>query len=315
MARWVLIMLIGGLLPLSACATDREPLTGTSLHTIQSGGRERAYALHVPSKLPVERAVPLVLMFHGGGGTPDYAERDSGFSAVADRENFLVAYPAAYRKSWNDGRAVSSIAAQREGVDDVAFVGEVIDDIARRHRIDLKRIYATGISNGGTFSHYLGAKLASRLAAIAPVAGGIAEPFAPKFAPAAPVAVMLIHGTEDPLVPYAGGAVTVLGPWQRGRVLGVDASAARWSAVNGITAPPRDLEAIDKLRDDDCRVEKRVYDGGKAGSEVVIYRLVGAGHTWPEGKQYLPAALIGTVCHEFNGATEIWHFFRRHAKP
>ena len=314
--KGVLAAMLASILSLSACAAGgKEQTTGTSLHTVQSGSRERVYALHVPPKLPADRPVPLVLMFHGGGSTPDYAERDSGFSALADREQFLVAYPAAYQKSWNDGRAVQSIAAQREGVDDVAFVAAVIDDIARHHHIDPKSIYATGISNGGIFSHYLGARLASRIAAIAPVAGGIAELFADQFAPAAPVAVLLIHGTDDPLVPYAGGAVTVLWPWQRGRVLGVDASAGRWVTAIGANASPRLLHALDKLPDDDCRVERRVYDGGKAGTEVAVYRLVGAGHTWPDGKQYLPSALIGTVCREFNGAAEIWNFFRHHTKP
>lgn len=316
MAKWTCFIALAGALSITACTTSgRELAAGTSLHQLQSGGRERSYALHVPPNLPANRAVPLVLMFHGGGGTPDYAERDSGFSAVADRENFLVAYPAAYRKSWNDGRAVPSIPSHREKVDDVAFVAAMIDAIALRHQVDAKRIYATGISNGGIFSHYLGARLASRIAAIAPVVGGIAAPYADQFAPTEPVAAMLIHGTEDPLVPYAGGAVTVLGPWQRGAVLGVDAAAAKWIAANGTATTPHALAAMDNVPDDDCRVERRVYGGGQAGTEVAVYKLAGAGHTWPDGKQYLPAALIGSVCREFNGATEIWQFFRRHAKP
>ncbi len=310
----VLVVFLTGSLLLTACATVGKTLgENTTLHTLTSGGLQRAYALHVPPHLP-ERPVPLVLVFHGGGGTPDFAERDTGFSAVADREGFLVAYPAAYRKNWNDGRELQAVAAQRDKIDDVAFITALLDDIARRHKIDGKRVYATGLSNGGVFSHYLGAKLANRLAAIAPVAGGIAEPFAPHFAPTAPVAVLLTHGTDDTLVPYAGGDITVFGSWRRGRILGVDAAAAKWAQHNQTALQPTALGTIDAVPDDNCNVIKQTYPNGQAGTEVMVYRLEGAGHTWPNGKQYLPQSLVGTVCREFNGADVVWDFFKRHPK-
>src|SRR5712691_325328 len=157
--------------------------------TIKVGDLSRTFYLHVPPKLPRDKAVPLVLMFHGGGGTPAFAERESKFSDLADREGFLVAYPEGLGKSWNDGRNNLTIVAQRDNIDDLGFVAALIDDVAKEHKVDAKRVFSTGISNGAIFSHHLAANLSSRIAAIAPVVGGLAETSRDKFQPEKPVAV------------------------------------------------------------------------------------------------------------------------------
>ena len=144
-------------------------------HTLEVDGITRSYHLHVPPALGPAPA-PLVLVFHGGGGTGPGTERLTRFTALADREGFLVAFPEGIEKNWNDGREFTSSRAHRDHVDDVAFVTALVDAIGRAHAVDPRRVYATGISNGGIFSHYLAAHLSARLAAIAPVVGGIADP-------------------------------------------------------------------------------------------------------------------------------------------
>ena len=277
-------------------------------HALEVDGITRSYHLHVPSAVGPTPA-PLVLVFHGGGGTGPGTERLTRFTALADREGFLVAFPEGVGKNWNDGREFSSSRAHRDHVDDVAFVTALIDAIGRAHAVDPRRVYATGISNGGIFSHYLAAHLSARIAAIAPVVGGIADPPDAWLRPEQPVSVLMLQGTQDPLVPYHGGAVA----FGRGKIIDTEEAARRWAALNGGREPVREpLPADGKDR---CGGLRTIYPGGRDGSEVTLVRLDGGGHTWPGGAQYLPERLIGRVCRDFDATVLIWDFFKAHPKP
>jgi|SRR6185503_2762998 polyhydroxybutyrate depolymerase len=286
-------------------AADRA----TQAHTLEVGGVTRSYLLHVPPALPAGPA-PLVLVFHGGGGTGTGVERLTRFSELADREGVLVAYPDGIGRNWYDGREFTSGSrAHRERIDDVGFVAALLDAIARTRPVDPRRIYATGISNGAVFSHYLAAHLSSRIAAIAPVVGGVADPPDAWLRPEHPVSVLIVQGTTDPLVPYRGGPVA----FGRGRVIDTEDAARRWARWNGAAPEPRStvLPAPGK---DHCGGLRLTYSGGRDGSEVVLVRLDGGGHTWPGGGQYLPEGLIGRVCRDFSATTLIWEFFRTHPR-
>jgi polyhydroxybutyrate depolymerase len=278
-------------------------------HAISSGGRERVYWLYAPPSLPADRPAPLVLVFHGGGSDGPVTEKLTGFDAAADRERFLVAYPEGVDKHWNDGRDVPSFRTWRERVDDVAFVAAVLDDVARSHPIDPARVFATGISNGAIFSNFLALKLSERIAAIAPVAGGLAAPLPSLLRPARPVSVLLFNGTNDPLVPFEGGAVART----HGRVVGAEETARRWAQADGAAGKPR-REAPPSRPGATCRLERSVWNGGRGGTEVVLNALVGGGHTWPGGPQYLPKALVGVACREPDATRTIWEFFRDHPR-
>lgn len=296
----------------AANAAD-DAAAATRLHTIMVGGQQRAYRLRVPDTLDAAKPAPLVLVFHGGGGTPEQIERESRFSELADREGFVVAYPAGYRRSWNDGRGADAVAAQRDGIDDVAFIAALIDEVAASRRIDPKRVYATGISNGAMFSHRLALALAPRIAAIAPVAGGLPQALLASFEPKEPVSVLVVHGSQDPLVPYAGGDVKVMRS-TRGRVVGAEESARRWSQRDGCAATPAAEEVAAGL-DGGCSVTRLTYAGCTRGTGVVLLRLDEGGHTWPGGSQYLPQRLVGKVCRNLDGAALIWDFLKQHPKP
>lgn len=315
-ARWVIVATFAfvGLAswPGVAVAADRQATGATRQRTLQVDGLQRTYRLHLASHHDPARPAPLVLVFHGGGGTPEQIERESRFSELSEREGFIVAYPAGYRRSWNDGRGSDAVAAQRDGVDDVGFVAALIDDLSANLRIDPKRIYATGISNGAMFSHRLAMTLSSRLAAIAPVAGGVPQPLLARFDPQAPVSALIVHGTLDPLVPYAGGEVRVLGG-PRGRVAGAEESARLWGTRDGCSASPVAQPATDPA--DGCSMTRLSHPNCGHGTGVELLRLDGGGHTWPGGSQYLPERLVGKVCRQLDGAALIWDFFQQHPKP
>lgn len=300
----------------AAIATSALPAgaaDGTVDRTLQFGGLTRSYRLHVPAGLS-DAPAPLVLVFHGGGGTPEAAERETRFDELADRDRFLVAYPEGVGRGWNDGRGAATIEAQRREIDDLGFAAALIDDIERLHRVDPDRVYSTGLSNGAIFSQTLAMRLAPRIAAIAPVAGGIAAPLAGRFAPAAPVSVLILQGTADPLVHYTGGEIRPPGSDPRGAVLPTEETVRRWVEVDGCGRTPVERHLPDRDSTDGCRATRLTYDGCRAGTSVVLYRLEGGGHTWPNAKQRLPSSVVGRICREIDASEVIWDFFRTHPR-
>lgn len=297
-------------------ATGLRPPSGagagpsTTSRTIVVGTVSRTYLLHVPSAMPQGRPVGLVLALHGGGGNGRSTARLTGFDALADREGFLVAYPDAVDRNWNDGREAATIPAQRQKVDDVGFIRTLVASLTREFGIDPRRVYATGISNGGFMSQRLAVELGDRIAAIAPVAAGMAPGLRDRFAPRGVLSVLVLNGTEDRLVPYQGGPVAR----NRGQTISTPEIVRLWVAHN--RCPTRGETTVLPDRDpaDGTRVRRTVHGPCAAKAEVALYTVEGGGHTWPGGPQYLPVALIGRTSRDINATQVIWEFFAAHPR-
>src|SRR5262249_8322287 len=132
--------------------------------TIQFGGLQRTYHLHVPPSYTGQKATPLVFVFHGGGGNGEDAGSLTGFSQCSDQKGFLVVYPDGVDQHWNDGRGTTP--PEQQGVDDVGFVSALLEQLAQTLYVDPKRVYATGMSNGAIFTQRLGCELSEKIAAI-----------------------------------------------------------------------------------------------------------------------------------------------------
>ncbi len=283
----------------------------TTARTLMVATVERTYLLHLPPRFRRDGSAALILAFHGRGGDGAGMERLTGFSELSDRAGFAVAYPDGLNFSWNDGRRIEATTRQRSDADDVAFVSLLIDSLTAELRVDPRRVFATGFSNGAGFTHYLASRLATRIAAIATVSGGIADALAPHFAPMEPVSVLIMQGTADPLVPFAGGPVA---DGRFGRELGADSTALLWEQVADIRAAAATGEMFDADPRDGCRVHWQRWSGGRRGTEIWLYTLRGGGHPWPGGPQYLPRRYVGPVCRDFDATFAIWDFFTRHEK-
>ena len=259
-------------------------------------GRTRSYRLFVPAGIvPDRRLLPLVLAFHGGGGDGRGMERLTHFSDIAQRKRFLVAYPEGVRRHWNDGRPLEAAG---------------VDDVAALQPLDAQRVYVTGMSNGGIFTHYLATKLGDRLAAVAPVAGGITEALAADFHPVRPaLPVLIVHGTEDRIVPYWGGAVLRT----RGRVVADARAVDLWREAAGLGGAGEVEQLPDADPGDGCRLVRTRWREGTR--EVQWLQAEGGGHTWPGGAAYLPPRLIGRTCRDLDASEAIWAFFAAHSLP
>ncbi len=309
---------------------DSLATPGTTTSCALAGWSDRAYDIHLPPGWSPDSPVPVVLVFHGGGGSresaasltcPSEPADGSGcLDALADREGFAVVYPDGTSartgrrlRTWNAGggsgewQCVSGRACG-EGVDDVAFVVALLDDLERWMRPDPKRIFATGLSNGAAMSHRLACELSARIAAIAPVAGGNQLAEAQGCLPERPVPVLQIHGTADPCWSFEGGPAACLQDDGKSKA-SIPATVADWAQRNGCGPSPT-VEHLPDLADDGTRVQRESYPGCRA--DVVLLRIVGGGHTWPDGKPYFSSDRVGVVCRDVNGNEAIWQFFASH---
>ncbi|MBW2487042.1 MAG: esterase [Deltaproteobacteria bacterium] len=304
---WAAILIIGWLSSVVACAHTR----GSDIGTLRHDGLKREYILYRPSARAapaIER--PLLVVLHGGGGTYKHMLRltSERFNQLAERDGFFVVYPQGIDKSWNDGRGDETSGAHRKGIDDVGFLKTLIEKLIDQYPIDARRVFVTGISNGGLMSYLLACRLPDTIRAIAPVTAQIPSAIAPLCRAESAVSLAVFNGTEDPLVPYKGGQIKVFGR-QRGAVLSTDETINIWRKKNRCS-PQAKITAFADLADDGTRVTKMEYGPCDKGSKVALYRIDGGGHTWPDGRQYLPVRWIGRTTRDINGCDEIWAFFK-----
>lgn len=280
------------------------PAAAQDLHKkITVAGERRDYIVHIPKKFSVQEKHALVLVFHGGGGTAKNSLTFFGMNQIADTAGFIAAYPDGIKKGWNDGRTIKNHTH-----DDIGFIRRLIDQISKDYSVDEKRIFATGISNGGFFSFALGLHLSDKIRAIAPVCATIPAAIFDSYSPKKPVSLLLINGTADPLVPYTGGKVG--GKWlDRGQCISTDETIKKFAALHQCDAPPTQVPIQNKDEDDGCVATWISYRCLQ--NQVRLIRIDGGGHTWPGGKQYLGKRLVGRVCRDFSAASEVWNFFRK----
>jgi polyhydroxybutyrate depolymerase len=283
--------------------------TGSGLieGTVQCKGTTRTYFLHTPGMLSAASPLPLILVFHGGGGTAQGMASITHLCACAESRRFIVVYPQGLDKRWNDGRQGVKTSAQ---VDDVAYILQLIDALEQKFPIDRSQVYACGLSNGGFFSQRLICELPNKIAAAASI--GASMPADGACVPSQPAALMFILGTADPLVPFQGGQVK--GPFggRRGLVKAASATASYWIEFDGCPQSPRSNSIYDG--GDGTSLKYESFGPGKGGSELVFCTVEGGGHCWPGGKQYLPVSIVGKAS-SVDGNKLILNFFARHRLP
>jgi polyhydroxybutyrate depolymerase len=308
----ITVFLLRALIASALGLTASNLLCAQDKWSLYHDGHPRTFLVHVPTSVARQKPTALVFVLHGGGGDGEKIAKLTGFDDEADRQGFIAVFPDGLYKQWNDGRSPGTTRAHEENIDDVGFISAIVDTLRRVYAIDPRRIFATGISNGGIFSHYLAARRSDLFAAIAPVAGGIAVPFDTAFHPTHAVSVLIIQGTEDPLIPYEGGGIS---GGRRGSVISTDAAVHRWISTDGCEGNPIVRKLPDNDPEDGCMVEESQWDSCSNGTSAVLLRIEGGGHTWPGGAQYLPRFLVGRVCRDLDATKYIWRFFRDHPKP
>lgn len=270
-------------------------------------GVQRDYYVHLPASTGQHPAAVVIL--HGGDSDALGTETSSGFDAQADADGFIAVYPDGYQKSWADGRGKTP--ADQAGINDIDFLAVVIADVEKRDGADSSRIFMTGISNGGFMDFTFACRRADLVAAIAPNAASMGTSVMPGCSPSRPVSVLDIKGTADPVVPFDGGTMT--GQGGQTTVVSTPDLVAGWSRLDGCRAMGAPA-GWPSHGEDGTTVEQSDAQGCPAGIAVELLTVVGGGHTWPGGNQYLPVRVIGPVSHQFSAPQQIWAFLQQHGR-
>ena len=263
--------------------------------TFNFDGFERDYILYIPEAYDSINEVPLVINLHGYGSNNLQQQLYGSFTKQADEDNFLVVHPngtldLSSTRYWN--AFVNSGA-----VDDVAFISALIDTLSAHFKIDQSQIFSTGMSNGGFMSYKLACELNNRIAKIASVTGSMNTNLETSCSPTAAIPVMQIHGTNDPTVNYNGST----------GVMAIEDVVDFWVNINNFDPTAQFTEIPNISTTDNSTAELYYYGNGENNSEVVFYKVIGGGHTWPDA----PIELGGNVTNrDFNASQVIWDFFK-----
>ena len=276
------------------------PILGFTQQTIYGSithdAMQREYILYVPANYSGTSSVPLILNYHGYGSNASEQMNYGDFRPIADTAGFLVVHPQGTLHfgitHWNvGGWTIGSTA------DDVGFTAALIDSLAVEYSLDLTRIYATGMSNGGFMSFLLACQLSDEIAAIGSVAGSMTPETYNDCIPIHPSPILQIHGTDDGVVPYDGAL------WTKP----IDDVLQYWVEYNNCNTIPTIISLPDIDPDDGSTVEYIVYDEGDNNVTVEHYKVLGGGHTWPG------SALGGAgTNYDINASVEIWKFFSKY---
>jgi len=264
---------------------------------------KRSFVVYVPAINNATQKLPVLISLHGRFGTGEQMLRFADFRQLADKEKFIIVCPDGIDRSWNAGL---NTPAHKKGVNDVKFINQLITYALDTYHGDAKRVYVTGMSNGGFLASRLACEMPDRIAAIAAVGASMDKNM--NYLPTKPVPVMYIQGTEDPLVPFDGIAKRRSAPRL---IYGHDEILKLWRDSDACDERP----AITNLPDnagDGTSIVKAEYTNTKTGVKVVGYTVTNAGHTWPGGTQYLPKTMIGSVSHNMNACEVIWDFFKNY---
>lgn len=289
----------------SACdAPEDRPPVGSSSGSLPFGGVERTYLLHVPASYDAAEPVPVVFNFHGHGSSAQQQLVYADFRPLAEEHGFVVVAP----DGQGTPRRFTLLGATTSEADDVEFAVALLDHLAAtRLCVDERRVYSTGMSNGGALSSVIACRAADRFAAVGAVAAMIYVPPCDGGAAAGgrPAPIVAMMGTADPVVPYAGGRVNCCG---NPNIPAAPATLGDFAARNGCDEAPAESRPRPSI-------VHRVWSGCERATAVELYTIEGGGHTWPGAGLDLESRGLGRTTPDLVATETIWAFFAAHPRP
>jgi len=278
--------------PRDECAPARSLPSGSTERTIDAGGQQRRYLIHVPPGYDGSTKTPLVLLFHGLGGSPQAVIDTTSMDTLADKNNAILVAPLARGRitEWDFRTPIS------EPTSDLAFVRDLVKGVKAEACIDSSRVYAAGFSNGSVLALALACDGTTKFAAYGAVSGPY---WSDSCRSSPPAAIIYFHGLRDKVVPYAG-AKTVIGPLPP-----VNDVMASWAAHDSCPAASATTTVAQHVR-------HFTWTKCKAGSDVNVYVVDNGGHRWPGGTPVPSGHVSGVMTQEIDASALIWRFFERH---
>lgn len=303
-----LAVIIAGLLAVTTGAACAE--------TFEVGAIARTYTAIIPNATPA----PLVLVLHGNTQQGDDMRTRTSWPEVARREGFAAVFPDGLNRAWADLRGDNGHAGRSppKGTDDAAFLTALVAKFVRDGIADPRRIYVTGVSNGGHMTMTLVCTHAELFAAAASVIANFTDAMLAACKPSRPVPMLMMNGTADPLIAFEGGRGTSRYAVPDG--VSTENSLAFWRNNNGCAAGDRRPTKLPDKNKDDASTVTRIESDCPEGRDVVLYRIDGGGHrmpgSFPDARFVrVVDALLGPQNHDIDGAETIWAFFKGRTLP
>ncbi len=280
-------------------------------HNMDIAGLNRNFFSYRPVNLPLN--APVFFVLHGSTQTASDMRQNVAFEfeSLADRFGFIVVYPNGYDKHWNDCRASADYRANTENVDDIAFFRAMIKYFSNNDQADPNSIFVTGYSNGGHMAYKLAMETPELVKAIAPIAANmpvVTSLDCNKMGIA--VSVAILNGRNDPINPYDGGSVEILGNTSRGSVLSTDATINYWLALAGKNQSETLAKKVFVHPEVDGNPETQVIETrwNNADFAIRLFDLKGAGHVVPSKLAHFPR-ILGSGAADVSGPQVITEFF------
>lgn len=280
--------------PVSGCVSGQRIAAGDTNQTISSGGVGRSYLLAVPAPAKGVTALPVIVNFHGFDESALTQENYTHLAEDGTKAGYIVVTPLGAHNRWNFVRRAAV------GPDDVAFISALLTDLSVRTCVDTNRVFATGMSDGADMAVTLGCALPTRIAAVVAVAASVT----PASCGPSPPSMLEIHGTADPVVPYAGGGGDRPAPFQGTTAQPVEARLATYATRAGCTGAGTWQPSVTGTR-------LLRWSGCPGTIDVGLLAVTGGGHTWPGAA---PRPNLGPTATTFSANEVIITFFGSHAK-
>jgi polyhydroxybutyrate depolymerase len=285
-------------------APSSEP--GTAQLEMRVGDDVRTYLLHVPPHPPhrfgLAEEYPLLIVLHGSGASGQTIRQMSNLDSLADLSGAVVVYPDATRNwlglqaGWNAGACCG--AAVRNEVNDVGFLRALIAHVETGLRVDRRRVYVAGFSDGARMAYRVGCELSAEVAAIGVVAGSLVEP---DCNPGRPVPLIAFHGTADSEVAFADSSFSASANPEVAVPVPIPPAIGFWASSNRCRRA-----AVASVS---ASITRTTYGG--CAADVVFYAIRGGGHAWPGGQPDGDDGDRPTT--ELSASAEIVRFFLRHS--
>jgi polyhydroxybutyrate depolymerase len=284
-----------------ACERWARPAKGTTDRHLIVGGVTRTYLQHAGGQARPGRTLVFVLHGLGGHGAGIEWRTNGTFDKLADRDGAVVIYPEALGdpRHWNTG-ADESPGGAPDARNDLAFLSALIDTAVAELGVDRKHVFAAGFSDGASMVYRLACERPDLVAAVAPVSGGMPPAVARGCARGAPVSIIDMHGTDDPMAPLE----------QRIR----DGIAA-WARRDGCPQAPSSSRLPDLDPHDGTQTRADLFGPCMGGTAVTFYEIAGGGHAWPGGATVAGFQRRGNTPRDFDAGVAIWAFFGQHPRP
>ena len=324
--KMTLIKLISVLLSVVTILSAQNRIYDFGWHeeTIEHDDLTRHYRFYIPRVLP--QNPPMVILLHGGsqsmnkifetnaGGSKEWlelAEAEKFVLMVPNGVNIQTGITGGNNQYWNDCRKFIEGMKPLSNADDVGFINKLMEWSKENIGIDKNRIYATGASNGGMMTFRLAREFGDKLAAVAVFIANM-----PKDSecglPVRPIPIMIVNGTDDPLMPYNGGSII----GNRGAVLSAEETLNYWVSLNHLNTQKRTNRYYEDFNTDDGSIIiKNEFNRPLTNPPVEFYVISGGGHSMPSIKHSIPglleATILGKQNRDLEGALEAWKFLRR----